>query len=90
MMELANVFRGDFAKREGWGWHDFDQWGLFFDTIKQIGQITKDIAPEDVLSNEYVPAANDFDHAKVETDAASYQLPAEFQAIDVEAIRARI
>jgi NitT/TauT family transport system substrate-binding protein len=52
--------------------------------------VTKAISPEDVLSNDYVPAANDFDHAKVETDAASYQLPAEFQAIDVEAIRARI
>ena len=69
MMELANVFRGDFAKRQGWGWHDFEQWGLFFDTIKQIGQVTKQISPEDVLSNDYVPAANDFDHAKVQADA---------------------
>jgi NitT/TauT family transport system substrate-binding protein len=90
MMELANVFRGDFAQRQGWGWHDFEQWGLFFDTIKQIGQITKDISPEDVLSNDYVAAANDFDHARVKADADAYQLPAEFQSIDVEAIRARL
>jgi NitT/TauT family transport system substrate-binding protein len=90
MMELANVFRGDFARRQAWGWHDFEQWALFFDTIKQIGQITKDISPADVLSNDYVPAANDFDRAKVEADAAAYQLPAEFQEIDVEAIRVRI
>jgi NitT/TauT family transport system substrate-binding protein len=90
MMELANVFRGDFEKREGWGWHDLEQWGLFFDTIKEIGQVTKQISPQDVLSNDYVPAANDFDRAKVQADADAYQLPAEFQSIDVAAIRARI
>ena len=44
----------------------------------------------DVLSNDYVPAANDFDHAKVQADADGYQLPPEFESIDVEAIRARI
>jgi NitT/TauT family transport system substrate-binding protein len=90
MMELANVFRGDFEKRQGWGWHDFDQWALFFTTIKEIGQVTKDITPQDVLSNDFVGPANDFDHARVKADAEGYQLPAEFQTIDVEAIRARI
>jgi hypothetical protein len=34
MMELANVFRGDFAKRQGWGWHDLDAWRLFFTTSR--------------------------------------------------------
>ena len=90
MMELANVFRGDFGKRQGWGWHDFAQWSLFFKTIKEIGQVTKDIAPQDVLSNDFIGPANDFDHARVKADAEGYQLPEVFQTIDVEAIRARI
>ena len=90
MMELANVFRGDWATREGWGWHNFDQWRLFFDTIHEIGQISNPIAPEDVLTNDFVAPANDFDQAKVKADAESYELPEEFQSIDVEAIRARI
>jgi NitT/TauT family transport system substrate-binding protein len=90
MMELANVFRGDWATREGWGWHNFDQWRLFFDTIHQIGQISNPIAPEDVLTNDFVGPANEFDQAKVKADAESYELPAEFDSIDVEAIRARI
>ena len=90
MMELANVFRGDFETREGWGHHDFARWKLFFDTIHEIGQISKPIAPEDVLTNDFVASANDFDHARVEADADGYELPEEFQAIDVEAIRARI
>jgi NitT/TauT family transport system substrate-binding protein len=90
MMELANVFRGDWATREGWGWHNFDQWRLFFDTIHDIGQISNPIAPEDVLTNDFVGPANDFDQAKVKADAESYELPGEFDSIDVEAIRARI
>jgi NitT/TauT family transport system substrate-binding protein len=43
-----------------------------------------------VLTNDFVAPANDFDHAKVQADAESYAPPEEFQAIDVEAIRARI
>jgi NitT/TauT family transport system substrate-binding protein len=90
MMQLANVFRGDWASREGWGWHDLEQWRLFFDTIHEIGQISQAIAPEDVISNKYVPQANQFDLERVKADAAGYQLPAEFEAVDVEAIRARL
>jgi NitT/TauT family transport system substrate-binding protein len=90
MMELANVFRGDWETREGWGHHDFDRWRLFFDTIHQIGQISQPIAPEDVLTNDFVAPANDFDRTKVRADAESYELPEEFQSIDVKAISARI
>jgi NitT/TauT family transport system substrate-binding protein len=90
MMQLAHVFRGDWAHRQGWGWHDMDQWRLFFDTIFRIGQITKPIAPEDVLSNKYVGPANQFDIDRVATDAQTYVLPPEFQKVDVEAIRARL
>ena len=87
MMELANVFRGDWESREGWGHHDFDRWRLFFDTIHDIGQISNPIAPEDVLTNDFVGPANDFDRAKVQADAEGYELPTEYESIDVEAIR---
>ncbi len=90
MMQLAKVFRGDWAKREGWGWHDLAQWQLFFDTIHRIGQITKPIAPAEVLSNDYIAAANQFDKAKVEADASGYALPAEYQSLDLAAIESRL
>jgi NitT/TauT family transport system substrate-binding protein len=88
MMQLANVFRGDFAKRKGWGWHDMDSWGFFFKTIHDIGQISTSINPQDVIKNDYVAAANGFDAAKVNADADGYKLPPEYATIDVEAIRA--
>ncbi len=90
MMQLAKVFRGDWEKRQGWGWHDVEQWKLFFDTIHSIGQVSKPITPEEVLSNDYVAGANSFDAAKVKTDADGYELPDDYQAVDVEAITARL
>ena len=90
MMQLAKVFRGDFATRQGWGWHDFAQWQLFFDTIHEIGQISSPIKAEDVLSNQYVAGANDFDAARVSADAEGYALPADYEAVDLAAIEARL
>lgn len=89
-MQLANVFRGDFEKRQGWGWHDLEAWKIFLSTIRSINQISKDIVAEDVIKNDYVAGANNFDVAKVEADAAAYQLPPEYTSVDIEKIRARL
>jgi NitT/TauT family transport system substrate-binding protein len=90
MMQLAKVFRGDWPKRQGWGWHDMAQWQFFFDTIHRIGQITKEIKAEDVCKNDYVAAANAFDPAAVAKAAGEFQLSADYQAVDVEAITRRL
>jgi NitT/TauT family transport system substrate-binding protein len=80
MWQLAEVFRGDWAKRQGWGWHDLESWGLYFDTLRQIGQMTKDVKPEDVIFNDFVAGGNDFDHDKVKADAEGFTLSATFEA----------
>jgi NitT/TauT family transport system substrate-binding protein len=90
MMELASVFRGDFAKRQGWGWHDLESWRLFLKTVKDIGQITVAIEAEDVIRNDFVAAANMMDRARVKADADGYELPDDYKAVDVEAIHARL
>ena len=81
MWQNALIFRGDFANREGWGWHDLESWRLYFETIREIGQISEDIAPEDVIKNDYIPGANEFDRAQVRADAEGYQLSPEFEAV---------
>lgn len=90
MMQLANVFRGDFEKRKGWGWHDLEAWTTFLTTIRSIGQISKDIVAEDVIKNDYVAGANTFDQAQVAADADGYALPDDYKAVDVDKIRARV
>ena len=90
MMQLANVFRGDWWHRQGWGWHDLEQWRRFFETLLRIRQISKLIASEDVLSNKYVGPANQFDRDRVAADAQAYQLPPAFAAVDIIAIQGRM
>ncbi len=81
MWELANVYRGDFANREGWGWHSMDSWNLWFDTVRSIELLTKEFATEDVVKNEFIPGANDFDYAMVQQAAADFELDELFSAV---------
>lgn len=87
IIQQMNVFRGDWAKREGWGWHDMASWQEFFDLSASIGQ-TGAMKATDVCTNDIIPAANDFDFAKVKADAMGTALSDEMAAVDVDAIRA--
>jgi NitT/TauT family transport system substrate-binding protein len=91
LMQMDALAHARWEERQGmWGFHIMESWQDYFNTIKSIGQITKDIRAEDVVSNELIPAANDFDKAKVKADADGYKLPAGYEAVDVEAIRAAL
>jgi NitT/TauT family transport system substrate-binding protein len=90
ILQQIHVFRGDMDKRGGWGWHDMENWQAFFDTIKKIGQITKDVKAEEVLSNDLIKGANDFDKAKVKADADGYKLSDDFEKLDIENIKAHL
>jgi NitT/TauT family transport system substrate-binding protein len=81
MWQLAEVFRGDWAEREGWGWHSEEAWDLFLKTAFDIGQLSEDLTAADVLSNDWVAAANDFDHDAVKEAATSYELTGDFASL---------
>jgi NitT/TauT family transport system substrate-binding protein len=81
MWELADVYRGDWPTREGWGWHDLKAWNLYFDTAREIGLLTREFATEDVVKNDFIAAANDFDHEQVKADAEAFELSEEYAAI---------
>jgi NitT/TauT family transport system substrate-binding protein len=83
MWQLADVFRGDWKNRNGgqWGWAEMEGWTTFLTTIKEIGQLTKDIAAEDIIKNDYIAGANEFDREKVKADAMAFELSEEFAAV---------
>lgn len=90
ILQQIAVFRGDMSKRAGWGDHNMEAWQTFFDQIHELGQITNPVKAEDVCTNALIPAANDFDNAKVQADADGYKLSDEFSAIDVENLKAHL
>lgn len=88
IIQQMNVFRGDMAAREGWGWHDMASWQQFFDLSAEVGQNATPISAEAVCTNALIPAANDFDHDKVKADAEAAEVDADLAAVDVDALRA--
>ena len=90
MMQLANVYGGRMDERKKWGFHLLESWQMFFDIGREIGQITGDFKVEDVVKNDLVDVANSFDAAKVKADADGYKLSADYNSVDVEAIRAAL
>jgi NitT/TauT family transport system substrate-binding protein len=89
-LQQTNVFRGDMAKRTGWGDHNMGAWQLFFDKIYQLKQITKPVKADDVCTNVLIAGANNFDRAKVKADADSYKLTKPFADLDVDDIKAHL
>ena len=87
LWQLADVFRGDFANRNGgqWGWHSEESWKIFLDTAHSIGQLANEWAPADVIFNTYIDGANDFDKAQVKADADAFVLGEEYEAVAVPA-----
>ena len=60
------------------------------DAIAKLGQVSKVFKAEDVTTNQFIAAANDFDHAKVKADADAFQLSDDYKAVDVAAIQAAL
>ena len=88
MWQLADVYRGDWPARDGgkWGLHSLESWTTFIDTSKAIELLTDaDLTAEDIVKNDYVAGANDFDKAKVKADADAFELAPEFAAVEVPA-----
>jgi NitT/TauT family transport system substrate-binding protein len=83
LWQNAQIFRGDFESRAGWGDHDLESWQAYFDTLLELGQIEDPISAEEVCRNDYIAGANDFDVEAVMEDARAYELDETFAALDM-------
>jgi len=88
LMQIHRTFRGDMAKRKGWGEHDIQDWDNFFKILKKIGQSSIDIDTERYVTNAFIADANDFDVAAVHFDADTYALPEDLASIDMTQLEA--
>jgi len=87
LMQIHQTFKGNMAKREGWGHHDLAQWNYYFKLLKKIGQSDINVNVKRVISNEFVSHANNFNKEKVYADADTYKLSAEMKNVDTRLIK---
>lgn len=88
LMQQTALMHARWDERKAWGFHIEDSWQGYFDAIAEIGQVSKVFKASDVTTNQFIAAANDFDHAKVKADADAFQLSDAYKAVDVAAIEA--
>jgi NitT/TauT family transport system substrate-binding protein len=49
--------------------------------MREVGLLTREFATEEVIKNDFVAAANDFDHEQVKADAQAFELSEEYAAV---------
>jgi len=64
-----------------------DRWEKYLDVIADLGQTTKRLELDEVMTNELIEAANDFDHDQVAEDARDYELNETWSAVNVDMTR---
>jgi NitT/TauT family transport system substrate-binding protein len=90
-LELSNTFHANFAARGNkWGAHSPSSWSAFFSTIKKIGQVDQTLSVSKYIRDDLIADANNFDHAKVAHDAASFTLNSDYSAVDVAKIQSTL
>jgi len=70
------------------GAHDADSWARLLQTQTELGQTGLLRHPADVVSNDLVAAAGDFDRDAVLRDADAFTLPPEFALVDPDTLGA--
>jgi NitT/TauT family transport system substrate-binding protein len=83
MMQNAALYGGAAKQGDGWGYAYIDNWQSYLDVIHKLGQTTKQLKAEDVVTNELVAEANKADVAKAQEDAKAFKLNADFEQTTV-------
>jgi NitT/TauT family transport system substrate-binding protein len=79
LRQIAAGYAQAERRGKGWGFHDEAAWQAYLDTIAQLGQIEKELAPEDVLTNDFVEPANSAaDVERARQDADAFELDEDF------------
>jgi NitT/TauT family transport system substrate-binding protein len=84
MVELTDLYLQSWKQGEGYGYNDVANWQAYIDTVYELGQITTDYSADQVVTNELIEAANDFDAERVAADAAAFELNEEWAAVPAE------
>lgn len=82
MIELADVYYGSYRMGNGYGWADIDAWQDYIDIVLDLGQIENEYDAGNIITNELIEEANNFDVDKVHADAEAFELNENWQQVD--------
>jgi len=83
MQQLHWGYTGGARKGQGFGWFDLNAWQTYCDIIYKLGQTKKHLTVAEVATNELIKEANNFDHGRVDRDAANFKLSDEWKDVPV-------
>jgi NitT/TauT family transport system substrate-binding protein len=79
MIELATAYGTTEREGQGFGYHPEEAWENYIKNIAELGQIKKVLPLDDVITNEFVEAANaDADTDRARSDAEGFELDDDF------------
>jgi len=76
---LVYIDHNEDTEKYGYGYHSAERWKINVEDAFKNGMITKEIPLEQIFTNEFIVAVNDFDHKAIEEDARNYKLKPEHQ-----------
>jgi NitT/TauT family transport system substrate-binding protein len=87
MVELASGYGARKRRGFGWGSHDVNSWAGYLNTIFRLGQTKRQLRVRDVVTNQYVAAANNYPAgiARARSDARRYRLNQYFRGASLPA-----
>ncbi len=83
MQQLHWGYTGGDRKGKGYGWFEVNGWDTYLDIIVGLEQTKKRLPTDQVITNDLIKAANDFDRERVERDAKNFKLNDTWKNVEV-------
>ena len=83
MWQLGCLYYDAYSQGKGYGYANLDGWTSYIDAVYKLGQIKTQLKTEDVVTNQFVEAANKFDKTRTKKDADSYKLKDEWKNVTI-------
>jgi len=71
---LVYITHDENTEKYGYGYHDAEKWEVNVNDLIKEGDLSEEIPLDQIYTNEFVEAANDWDRSEVKEQAESYQL----------------
>ena len=81
MRQLQYLYNSTYAKGQGYGYSDPVSWQSYLDRIYKLGQTTRQLKVDEVVTNVFVAGANAFDAKRVDAAATAFKLAPEWASV---------